>query len=134
MHFIYSCIYLFPSHLDALVPVTTVLEGEPVTFTCIFPIELPRRQLHWYKQGAGDKLHMIAALQKHAKPLYGTHFSTSRVEVEEDIHMSNLTILRTIPEDEGMYHCAVMGWLDIFWSATYLMVKGKHASATSAFE
>lgn len=127
MHFICLCIYSFPSHLDALVPVTTVLEGEPVTFTCVFPKELARRQLHWYKQGVGDQLHMIAALQKHAKPHYGTDFSTSRMEVEEDIHMSNLTILRTVPKDEGMYHCAVMGWLDIFWSATHLMVKGKHA-------
>lgn len=47
-------------------------------------------------------------LRKNVKPKYATEFDTSRLEVNNNENITNLTILRTIQEDEGMYHCAVM--------------------------
>ncbi|XP_045886839.1 uncharacterized protein LOC123957814 [Micropterus dolomieu] len=63
-------------------------------------------------------------LWKSAKPEYAPEFSESRLKVNTDKNISNLTILRTIQEDEGMYHCAVTAWINPEWSGTYLLVKG----------
>ncbi|XP_067374743.1 uncharacterized protein [Channa argus] len=54
---------------------------------------------------------------------YGPEFS-ERLELKTDKGFSNLTILRTIREDEGMYHCGVTEWINTKWSGTYLLVKG----------
>ncbi|XP_078025593.1 uncharacterized protein LOC117260853 isoform X2 [Epinephelus lanceolatus] len=107
----------------ALIPVTTVQLGEPVTLTCDLPNEF-RDKLHWFKQSAGETLKLIVRLQKHASLVYGPEFSASRLDVNISNKISSLTILRTIQEDEGMYHCAVMEWTEITWSGTYLSLKG----------
>ncbi|XP_044061709.1 uncharacterized protein LOC122880529 [Siniperca chuatsi] len=109
----------------ALVPVTTVQLGEPATFTCVLPKEeLRSEQLYWYKQRAGETLKLIVTMQKHVNPVYGPAFSVSRLNVNVSKNISNLTILRTIQEDEGMYHCAVLEWINITWTGTYLSLKG----------
>ncbi|XP_045887531.1 uncharacterized protein LOC123958287 [Micropterus dolomieu] len=109
-----------------LVPVTTVQLGESATFTCVLPKEeLNSVILHWYKQRAGDTLKLIMTLLKSAKPEYAPEFeSESRFKVNTDKNISNLTILRTIQEDEGMYHCAITDWTVPEWSGTYLLVRG----------
>ncbi|XP_076595056.1 uncharacterized protein LOC143325685 [Chaetodon auriga] len=109
-----------------LVPVTTVQLGEPVTFTCHLPnSQFSRRELHWYKQSAGDTLKLIVTLQKSATPTYTSDFSGSRLKVNFENNFSNLTILKTIQEDEGTYHCAVTEWaVKTIWSGTYLLLKG----------
>nr|XP_046261690.1 uncharacterized protein LOC124067939 [Scatophagus argus] len=108
-----------------LVPVTTVQLGEPATFTCTFlDDKISQRQLHWYKQSAGDNLKSIVTLRKHVTPMYGSAFSASRMDVKVYENMSNLTIRSTISEDEGMYHCAVVDWIQMTWSGTYLLFKG----------
>ncbi|XP_073342683.1 uncharacterized protein [Pagrus major] len=109
-----------------LVPVTTVELGEPATFTCAFPnAQVSRRSIYWYKQSAGDVLKLIMNQQKSTQPDYAPEFSESRFEVNSDDHFSNLTILRTRREDEGMYHCAIMEWImKTEWSGTYLLLKG----------
>ncbi|KAL7395469.1 hypothetical protein ABVT39_017368 [Epinephelus coioides] len=107
----------------ALVPVTTVQLGEPVTLRCDLPDEF-RDKLHWFKQSAGETLKLIVRLQKHASPVYGPEFSASRLDVNISNKISSLSILRTIQEDEGMYHCAVMEWTEITWTGTYLSLKG----------
>lgn len=118
-------ITVFSLYTDALVSVTTVQLGDPVTFTCVFPEGWSRRQLHWYKQSTGENLKRIVALQEYTSPVYESGISANRLEVKESKLLSNLTILRTIPEDEGTYHCAIMDSSDISWSATYLALKGK---------
>lgn len=116
---------LFLLYTDALVSVATVQLGDPVTFTCVFPEKWSRGQLHWYKQSAGEHLERIVALRENTSPEYESGISASRLEVKGSKLVYNLTILRTIPEDEGMYHCAVMDCTNISWSATYLAIKGK---------
>ncbi|XP_035983523.1 uncharacterized protein LOC105924020 [Fundulus heteroclitus] len=37
---------------------------------------------------------------------------------------SNLTIWKTIQEDEGTYHCALITWNKNTWRGTYLLIKG----------
>ncbi|XP_049442823.1 uncharacterized protein LOC125895072 isoform X2 [Epinephelus fuscoguttatus] len=107
----------------ALVPVTTVQLGEPVTLTCVLPDEFNDR-LHWYKQSAGETLKLIVRLRKHVNPVYGPEFSAVRLDVKVYKNISSLTILRTIQEDEGMYHCAFVDWIEITWTGTYLSLKG----------
>ncbi|XP_078116305.1 uncharacterized protein LOC144524135 isoform X4 [Sander vitreus] len=114
----------------SLVPVTTVRLGEPATFTCALHYkESDRPQLDWYKQSAGETLKLIVTKHKSTKPAYAPEFSESRLEMNNDNNFSNLTILRTIQEDEGMYHCASMEWLTSpVWSGTYLLIKGNSES------
>lgn len=117
--------FFFPYYLDALVPVTLVQLGEPVTFTCVLPKELARRQIHWYKQSPGENLSMVVTFQKLVKPVYGAEFSASRLQIRADEVGCNLTILETISGDEGMYHCALIDYFSIKWSASYLLIEGK---------
>ncbi|XP_073343648.1 uncharacterized protein [Pagrus major] len=120
------CVTLLLLHQGyALVPVTTVQLGEPVTFTCLLPSDdLGGKRLHWYKQSVGDDLKLLVTLVKHSNPVYEPEFSASRLDLKVEKNISNLTILRTTEEDEGMYHCAVIYWNEIFWSGTYLSLKG----------
>ncbi|XP_026212953.1 uncharacterized protein LOC113160104 [Anabas testudineus] len=108
----------------SLVPVLTVQFGEPVTITCVLSDEdFSSRDIYWYKQRAGDTLKSIVTLAKKTSAEYGPEFS-ERLEVKTENYFSNLTILRTITEDEGMYHCGITEWIKTKWSGTYLLVKG----------
>ncbi|CAI5652848.1 unnamed protein product [Oreochromis niloticus] len=109
---------------DTLDQVTTVQLGEPVTLTCVLPPGDLTSKIHWYKQRAGETLKLIATLRQTTQPQYGQGFNASRLEVKDNKKISSLTIFRTIPGDEGMYHCAVMEWNVNTWSATYLLLKG----------
>lgn len=104
----------------------TVEEGKPAILTCVVPKGFTRRQLQWYKQSAGDDLKIITSLRTHVTPTFGPGFHPSRFEITGDGNEFSLTILKTINEDEGMYHCAIMDWMDIIWSTTYLLLKGKN--------
>ncbi|KAG7224829.1 hypothetical protein INR49_013543 [Caranx melampygus] len=109
----------------SLVPVITAQLGQPVTFTCdLFDVEIGSSQIHWYKQSAGDYLKLIVSKFKTTEPKYASEFSESRFKTNIDKRSVNLTIVRTTQEDEGLYHCAVLKWVDIEWSGTYLLVKG----------
>ncbi|XP_026185573.1 uncharacterized protein LOC113144081 [Mastacembelus armatus] len=108
-----------------LVPVITVGLHEPVTFTCFLPDkDFIRNGLQWYKQSVGDNLKLILTLRTNINPTYEPEFSESRFKVNHNQNISNLIILRTIQEDEGMYHCAVRVWNTFTWSGTYLSLKG----------
>uniref|UniRef100_A0A671Y0H6 Ig-like domain-containing protein n=1 Tax=Sparus aurata TaxID=8175 RepID=A0A671Y0H6_SPAAU len=81
--------------------------------------------IQWYKQSAGDLLKLIVTRQKSTQPEYAPEFPASRFQVNSNDNFSNLTILRTRQEDEGMYHCAVSEWIiKTVWSGTYLLLKG----------
>uniref|UniRef100_A0A3B5KN13 Ig-like domain-containing protein n=1 Tax=Xiphophorus couchianus TaxID=32473 RepID=A0A3B5KN13_9TELE len=121
--------------VDTLVPVTTVPLGEPATFTCSLPAEkLNNNELHWYKQNAGQTLTLIVKLRKHAEPAYGPEFSASRVNASKNEGFRSLTILRTVQEDEGMYHCAIIDWIENSWHGTYLLLTGKAKALTPDHE
>ncbi|XP_041846886.1 uncharacterized protein LOC121643504 [Melanotaenia boesemani] len=107
-----------------LVPVTTGQLGETVTLTCTVPVEQrSSTPLHWYKQGAGDTLKLIFTEFKNkiSKSVPGDF--ASRMNVTYDGKTSHLTIFKTVQEDEGMYHCAITQWNDI-WNGVYLSLKG----------
>ncbi|XP_027141783.1 uncharacterized protein LOC109138837 isoform X1 [Larimichthys crocea] len=116
-----------------LVPVTTVQLGEHVTFTCVLPKKWNNENIHWYKQSAGGNLKLIVSLITNTNHVYGPEFPTSRFEVKVNKNISSLTILWTIQEDEGMYHCAFMDWNVNAWSATYLSLKG-NSQRTSNYD
>uniref|UniRef100_A0A3B4FYF4 Ig-like domain-containing protein n=1 Tax=Pundamilia nyererei TaxID=303518 RepID=A0A3B4FYF4_9CICH len=106
----------------SLVPVKTVQLGEAATLTCALPIkEFGSITVHWYKQSAGDGLKLIVTLSKSAPPEYSPEFSRKRFNVENANNVCNLTVLKTVQEDEGIYHCGIAEWMyPIQWSETYL--------------
>ncbi|XP_014913351.1 uncharacterized protein LOC106963128 [Poecilia latipinna] len=107
-----------------LVPVVTVQLGDPVTLSCAFSEKFQSTAwLHWYKQSAGDTLKFIVLQQKSIKPNFERNVSTSRIAATYDNKVSNLTIRKTVLQDEGMYHCAHMDWTVSTWTGTYLSVK-----------
>ncbi|XP_013122881.2 uncharacterized protein LOC106097350 [Oreochromis niloticus] len=110
----------------SLVPVKTVQLGEAATLTCALPIkEFGSITVHWYKQSPGDGLRLIVTLSKSAPPEYSPEFSRKRFNVENANNFCNLTVLKTVQKDEGIYHCGIAEWLyPIQWSETYLSVKG----------
>ncbi|XP_030596043.1 signal-regulatory protein beta-2-like [Archocentrus centrarchus] len=107
----------------SLVPVKTVQLGEPATLTCALPKELSSRGVNWYKQSVGDTLKLIATLYKSTSD-YGPGFSSTRIQVHKDKNFTSLTILKTVQEDEALYHCANTEWIGTTWSGTYLLIKG----------
>ncbi|XP_029971894.1 immunoglobulin superfamily member 2-like [Salarias fasciatus] len=117
----------------ALAPVTSVHLGEPANISCALPFaEVSRMELHWYRQRVGDKLQRIVTLWQSTTPKYEPEFSESRWEITVGGNLCNLTITKTVEEDEGTYHCAFVEWINTEWSATYLLVKG-HSQRTSHF-
>ncbi|KAL3973329.1 hypothetical protein ACER0C_024536 [Sarotherodon galilaeus] len=116
--------WLFLHQGYSLVPVNIVQLGEPATLTCALPKELSSKAIYWYKQNVGETLKLILALYKNTPPEYGPEFSNSRFNVNNDKNFSNLIILKTIQEDEGIYHCGITEWINAEWSGTYLLVKG----------
>uniref|UniRef100_A0AAQ5ZXD6 Ig-like domain-containing protein n=1 Tax=Amphiprion ocellaris TaxID=80972 RepID=A0AAQ5ZXD6_AMPOC len=91
------------------------------------------REVHWYKQSVGDNLKLVVTLRKHTLPQFAPKFSSSRWKVNSDDRFTNLTILTTIQEDEGIYHCAIFAFYGVEskWSGTYLIVKGKNVTSHS---
>uniref|UniRef100_A0A3B3TVL9 Ig-like domain-containing protein n=1 Tax=Poecilia latipinna TaxID=48699 RepID=A0A3B3TVL9_9TELE len=109
------CFYVFFNDTDCLVPVVTVQLGEPVTLSCAFSERLQSTWLNWYKQSAGDTLKFIVMQQKSIDPKYDPNAPASRMKATIDDKLSNLTITKTVLQDEGMYHCARMDWTETIW-------------------
>lgn len=57
--------------------------------------------------------------------MYGSDLSASRLQIKEDEDISNLAILETISGDQGMYHCGLMDYFSVRWSASDLLIEGK---------
>ncbi|XP_069027642.1 uncharacterized protein [Embiotoca jacksoni] len=107
---------------NTLVPVTTVQLGEPVNLTCSL-LKFSSVGFQWYKQSAGDNLKLIVTLLI-STSAFEPEFPQSRMQVHLYGGFSNLTILRTVQEDEGMYHCTSTEFIEPQWNGTYLLVKG----------
>lgn len=110
----------------AQISFVTVEQGQPATLQCFVQKGFVRRQLQWYKQSAGDTLKMITSIRVHVSTTFGPGFPPSRFQLTDNTNEISLTIFQTTHEDEGMYHCALMDWMDAFWSTTYLSIKGKN--------
>lgn len=113
------------SNSDTLVPVKTVQLGEPANITCALPDGVSSKGVHWYKQSVGDTLKLIMSLLKTETPQYGQEIFKSRFQANYDKKFSNLTILKAVQDDEGIYHCGMLEWINLEWTGTYLLVKGK---------
>uniref|UniRef100_A0A671XXH7 Ig-like domain-containing protein n=1 Tax=Sparus aurata TaxID=8175 RepID=A0A671XXH7_SPAAU len=73
-------------------------------------------------------LKLIVTFGKNINPVFGPEFSESRLDLKVEKNISNLTILRTTEEDEGMYHCAVIDWIRILeWNLFVIKRYMKHS-------
>ncbi|XP_068571291.1 uncharacterized protein [Cebidichthys violaceus] len=124
---IFVCVALLLLHQGyAEISVTAVQLGEPATFTCVFSdSHFSNTRVKWYRQRIGDSLTLITTLMKGtAQPTFEQGFHPSQLYSNHTETMSSLTILKTVEEDEALYHCAVTTWSKDQWSATYLSLKG----------
>uniref|UniRef100_A0A3P8NK22 Ig-like domain-containing protein n=1 Tax=Astatotilapia calliptera TaxID=8154 RepID=A0A3P8NK22_ASTCA len=106
-----------------IIPVKMVQLGEPANITCALPDGVSSKGVHWYKQSVGDTLKLIVSLLKTATPEYGQETFNSRFQAHFDKKFSNLTILKAVQDDEGIYHCGMIEWINLEWTGTYLLVK-----------
>uniref|UniRef100_A0A3Q1CNA8 Ig-like domain-containing protein n=1 Tax=Amphiprion ocellaris TaxID=80972 RepID=A0A3Q1CNA8_AMPOC len=116
-----------------LIPVITVQTGESTTLTCdLRKNDISRLEVHWFKQSVGDNLKLIVTLRKQTTPQFAPEFLSARWKVNSDDNFPNLTILRTIQGDEGIYHCAFITLYGTTseWIGTYLIVKGNNLNYT----
>ncbi|XP_038153573.1 uncharacterized protein LOC119791502 [Cyprinodon tularosa] len=90
-----------------------------------------RTWIHWYKQTSGDNLKIIVKHRKNMAPIDPPEFNSSKLRTTSDDKIFNLTILKTVEQDEGMYHCALTDWIEFTWMGTYLMVKGNSKKTSS---
>ncbi|CAJ1059008.1 uncharacterized protein LOC116696559 [Xyrichtys novacula] len=133
--FSFLAVSLFLLHPgSALISETKVQLGEPGTLTCLLPnLEYSNIRIKWYKQSLGDTLVLITTLMKAtASPTFEKGFSSSRFHANYTSTMSTLTILKTVPEDEAVYHCAITTWTEDHWSGVYLTFEG-NSQRTSNF-
>ncbi|XP_063732462.1 uncharacterized protein LOC134859721 [Eleginops maclovinus] len=116
-----------------LMSVTTVQLGESATFTCAYPDwEHSNTRVKWYKQSVWDSPTLMATLLKGtANPAFEQGYPQSRFHAKHLVNMSTLTILKTIPEDKAIYHCAVTTWSNDDWTSTYLSLEGNNQRATN---
>lgn len=100
--------------------------GDPVTFVCRFPdVGYSSTRVKWYKQRIGDTLTLITTLMKATtNPSFGEGFSPSQFAANYTSEESTLTILKTVPEDEALYHCSISTWKTDQWTGTFLSLKG----------
>ncbi|KAL3973343.1 regulator of G-protein signaling [Sarotherodon galilaeus] len=124
-------ILLFLHQGYTLVPVKTVQLGEPANITCALPNVVSSSGVHWYKQSVGDTLKLIVTLYERAAPQYGQEIFKSRFQTHYDKKFSNLTILKAVQDDEGIYHCGMIEWINPEWTGTYLLVKGNNQPASN---
>uniref|UniRef100_A0A3Q4HCI2 Ig-like domain-containing protein n=1 Tax=Neolamprologus brichardi TaxID=32507 RepID=A0A3Q4HCI2_NEOBR len=68
--------------------------------------------------------HRRTAFGQNVLSVQGETFK-SRFQANYDKKFSNLTILKAVQDDEGIYHCGIIEWINPEWTGTYLLVKGK---------
>uniref|UniRef100_A0A669C2P5 Immunoglobulin domain-containing protein n=1 Tax=Oreochromis niloticus TaxID=8128 RepID=A0A669C2P5_ORENI len=98
----------------------TVYVGENINLTC------PRTDvgtLFWIKLVSGDFPKILG--RSFSSQSYGQEIFKSRFQTHYDKKFSNLTILKAVQDDEGIYHCGMIEWINPEWTGTYLLVKGK---------
>lgn len=89
-------------------------------------MEYSNTRIKWYKQTVGETLTLITTLLKATTdPAFEPGFSPSRFAVNYASDQSTLTILKTVKEDEALYHCAISTWKTDRWTGTFLTLKGK---------
>ncbi|CAI5652773.1 uncharacterized protein LOC116311888 isoform X1 [Oreochromis aureus] len=108
----------------SLVPVKTAHLGETATLTCARTTKEISSRVQWYKQSVGDTLKLGVTFYGTTKPVYTPEFPESRFEAKIDKNFGNLTIVKTVQEDEGYYHCEQGSSVSSEWRGMYLLVKG----------
>ncbi|XP_035771717.1 signal-regulatory protein beta-2-like [Neolamprologus brichardi] len=108
----------------SLVPVKTAHLGEAATLTCARTTKELSSRVQWYKQSVGDTLNLVVTFYGTTQPVYTPEFPESRFEAKIDKNFVNLTIVKTVQEDEGYYHCEQGSRVSSEWSGMYLSVKG----------
>uniref|UniRef100_A0A3Q4H9Z4 Ig-like domain-containing protein n=1 Tax=Neolamprologus brichardi TaxID=32507 RepID=A0A3Q4H9Z4_NEOBR len=114
---------MFCFHSDSLVPVKTAHLGEAATLTCARTTKELSSRVQWYKQSVGDTLNLVVTFYGTTQPVYTPEFPESRFEAKIDKNFVNLTIVKTVQEDEGYYHCEQGSRVSSEWSGMYLSVK-----------
>ncbi|XP_034399679.1 uncharacterized protein LOC117737684 isoform X2 [Cyclopterus lumpus] len=125
---IFLCITLLLLHQGyAEILVTTVQLGGPAHLKCVFSdvSQSSITRVKWYRQRIGGTLTLITTLITGVEqPAFEQGFHPSQYYANSTQTMSTLAILKTVEEDEALYHCAVTNWNKNKWIGTYLSFEG----------
>uniref|UniRef100_A0A3Q4HBF5 Ig-like domain-containing protein n=1 Tax=Neolamprologus brichardi TaxID=32507 RepID=A0A3Q4HBF5_NEOBR len=96
--------------------------GEPATLKCDISKDISSK-VYWYRQSVGETLKLIVTLYRDTEPVYASALLKSRYPAKNANNFSKLTILETIQEDEGMYHCGTTAWGNTERTSNYIVVQ-----------
>uniref|UniRef100_A0A667YA02 Ig-like domain-containing protein n=1 Tax=Myripristis murdjan TaxID=586833 RepID=A0A667YA02_9TELE len=83
-------------------------KGESATMNCSHTKEFSYYQMYWYRQLPGEGMKQIVYTTASSTPEYGSGFSEDKFPAKRsDAQTGSLTVEELLPEDNGVYFCAV---------------------------
>ncbi|KAL7380251.1 hypothetical protein ABVT39_014426 [Epinephelus coioides] len=83
-------------------------EGQSATMNCSHTKESSYRQMYWYRQLPGEGMKQIIFTTAYSKHEYESGFSEDKFPAtKNDSQTGSLTVKKLLPEDSGVYFCAV---------------------------
>uniref|UniRef100_A0A667YGG8 Ig-like domain-containing protein n=1 Tax=Myripristis murdjan TaxID=586833 RepID=A0A667YGG8_9TELE len=83
-------------------------KGESATMNCSHTKDASYRQMYWYRQLPGEGMKQIVYTVPSSNPEYGSGFSEDKFPAKKsDAQTGSLTVEELLPEDNGVYFCAV---------------------------
>lgn len=84
------------------------LKGESATMGCHHTKDASYYQMYWYRQLPGEGMKQIVYTTPTTEPEYGPDFSKDKFPANKSTpENGTLTVNTLVPEDNGMYFCAV---------------------------
>uniref|UniRef100_A0A3Q3KT74 Ig-like domain-containing protein n=1 Tax=Mastacembelus armatus TaxID=205130 RepID=A0A3Q3KT74_9TELE len=85
--------------------------GEKAQITCFH--NAGHNQMYWYRQRPGETMTLIVYTVFGGQPDYGGAAPTKYSAIKDSIYNGSLTITDLLPEDNGVYFCAVSKHSDV---------------------